>query len=105
MATSLQGESRPLVLPNLVTYLPCVELPRLGGGIAEPPSHIVTPADAPSPVREPDSSPFAGVLDLYELERLPLADSANPPRDIAVFRVDREIPGAMQAPPTSTAGG
>jgi arabinosyltransferase C len=107
LATLLdRGGSRPLVFPNLVTYVPCVELPRLGSGIVEVPSHIVIPADASSPVREPASSPFVGVLDLYELERLPLADSANPPDDVAVFRVDRQIPGAKEAPPMpATAGG
>jgi hypothetical protein len=72
----------------------------------EVPSHILVPADTASPVREPDSSPFAGVLDLYELERLPLADSAIQAEDIAVFRVDRDIAGAKEAPPIrATVGG
>ncbi|MDQ3672038.1 MAG: arabinosyltransferase domain-containing protein, partial [Actinomycetota bacterium] len=106
LARSLaRGASSSLVFPHLVTYLPCVSQPRLGGGIVEAPSHIVVATDADSPVREPASSPFAGVLDLYELERLPLADSAIPPEGVAIFRVDREIPGAKEAPARATVGG
>jgi hypothetical protein len=100
------GASGSLVFPHLVTYLPCVSQARLGEGIVEVPSHILISTDADSPVREPDSSPFAGVLDLYDLERLPVADSAIPPGDLAVFRVNRVIPGATEAPPMqSTVGG
>jgi hypothetical protein len=93
--------AKPLVFPNLVTYFPCVGLPRLGGGIVEPPTQILVPSDEPSPVREPDTSPFAGALDLYRLERLPLADSTNPPSRIAVFDVDQRIPGGTELAPTT----
>jgi len=100
LASSLRrGATGSLVFPHLVTYFPCVSQPRLGGGIVEVPSHILISTDAESPVREVDSSPFAGVLDLYDLERLPLADSAIPPEGTAVFGVDRKIPGAMEAAP------
>ncbi|MGH7540698.1 MAG: hypothetical protein ACRELC_06850, partial [Gemmatimonadota bacterium] len=105
LASSLAGSgSRPLVFPNLVTYFPCASQPRLGDGIVEPPSHILLPASSASPVREPETSPFAGVLDLYDLERMPLADSKIPPEDLAVFRVDREIPGAEEAPLVEASG-
>jgi hypothetical protein len=53
-----------------------------------------------------ETSPFRGVLDLYRLERLPVADSPDPPRDVvAVFAVERRIPGAMEAPPDRTTFG
>jgi hypothetical protein len=94
--------SRPLVFPNLVTYFPCAELPHFASGAAEAPRQIVIPSDAGSPVREPATSPFAGVLDLYQLERLPLADSGNPPDDFIVFDVAGDIPGAVEAAPTVT---
>jgi hypothetical protein len=97
--------SGSLVFPHLVTYLPCVSQAGLGGGIVEVPSHILVSSDADSPVREPDSSPFAGVLDLYDLERLPVADSAIPPEDLSVFRVNRVIPGATEAPPMQSTVG
>jgi hypothetical protein len=85
----------------LLPYLPCAELPRIGGGIVEAPNQILVPSDQPSPVREPDSSPFSGVLDIYRLERLPLADSPNPPRGVAVFDVDQRIPGGIQLAPAA----
>jgi hypothetical protein len=90
--------ARPLIFPNLVTYFPCAHLARLHGGAAEVPSQILVPTNVASPVREPDSSPFAGVLDLYRLERMPLADSRRPTSDFVVFDVVDRIPGATIAP-------
>ena len=94
--------ARPLILPNFVTYFPCAVLPTFAAGVAEVPSHIVVPEGVVSPVREPATSPFAGVLDVYTLERLPVADSARPPRGLLVFAVSRRIPGAVVAPPERT---
>ena len=91
-----------MVLPNLRTYFPCVRLPRLSGGIVAVPGSIVITSDAVSPIRYPGSSPFAGLLDLYPLARLPLADSEHPPDDIVAFEVQRDIPGAIVAPPVTT---
>ena len=95
-----RSDSPSLVLPNLVTYFPCARLPRLSDGIVEVPGQILVPRSSSSPVRYAVTSPFVGLLDLYELERLPLADSTNPPADFVVFGVERSIPGSMLIPPT-----
>jgi hypothetical protein len=100
LAVALEGgTSRTLVHPRLLTYLPCVELPRLADGVVQAPNQILVARNDPSPVAFPRSSPFLGVLDLYRLERLPVADSTNPPTSLVVFRVDQRIPGAMRASP------
>lgn len=94
--------SASLVLPNLVTYFPCARLPLLRNGIAEVPRQIVVLRNSVSPVRYGATSPFAGVLDLYPLERVTMADSSNPPEEFVVLGVDRRIPGAKVAPPIAT---
>ena len=91
-------DERQLVLPSLYLAFPCVRLPELSGGVVEPPHHVVTPRDSRSPVRF-DYSPFLHVLDLYGLQRLPLADSANPPANFAVFGVEQAIPRAQVVEP------
>lgn len=48
------------------------------------------------------TSPFDLVPELYQLTRLPLTDSPEPPRDIVVYMVDRHIPGGVVAPPDET---
>jgi hypothetical protein len=92
------SNARPLVLPSLFPAFPCVRLPQLSGGVVEPPDAIVVPRDSRSPVRF-TFSPFQYVLDLYGLERMPLADSANPPQNFVVFRLGETIPGASVAEP------
>ncbi len=92
--------SRSLVFTDVLMYLPCVRLPRLGDGIVEAPSYIVVSRDWPSPVQNPITSPFGRLFDLYRLERLPLARWTDAPRTIAVFRVDHRLPGALRAPPS-----
>ena len=92
-----------LVLPNLLTYVPCARLPQLRDGVAEVPDYIVSTRIPRAPglpvsVRYP-SSPFYGLLDLYGVRELQLT-GPNPPRQIAVFAVDRRIPGATEVSPT-----
>ena len=94
--------STALVQPNLLTFIPCADLPRLNSGIVDVPSTIVTTRESLTPVRYTATSPFTGVLDLYNLERLPLTDSKDPPRMVAVFAVDRGIRGAALAKPDRT---
>jgi len=94
-----QSDSLSLVFPNLVTYFPCARLPQLSDGIVEVPRQILVPRSSPSPLRYAETSPFVGLLDLYELGRLPLADSMNPPADFVVFNVQKVIPGAVLIPP------
>jgi len=94
--------SRTLVLSNLLTYVPCADQPRLGGGIVEVPAQVVALRDSVWPIFGRATSPFEGVLDLYRLERLPLADSKDPPGNVVLYEVDQRIPGAVNAPPDAT---
>jgi hypothetical protein len=104
LSQRVNRESSSLVLPNLYTYLPCTTLPELRAGIVEAPEYVLVSLNPLSPVRYPVSSPFAGLVDVYELERLSVADSENPPDELVVFE-RREIPGAKVAPPTVTTVG
>jgi arabinosyltransferase C len=94
-----------LVMPHLVTYLPCASQPRLQGGIAEVPAYIVSnPALTgiyTTAVKYP-TSPFLGLLDLYSVSYLPVSNLSNPIRDFVVLRVNRSIPGAVELPPSMT---
>jgi len=95
--------SRTLVVPNVLAYFPCVVLPRLGDGIVDVPDNVVLTRDAAWLHQERDTSPFLGVTDLYSLHRLSVADSPLPPRDvIAVYAVDKRIPGGVEAAPSKT---
>jgi Mycobacterial cell wall arabinan synthesis protein len=98
---SRPGE-RTLVLSELLTYFPCARLPVLGGGTVEVPSQIVLLSRSRSPVGNPFLSPWAGLFDLYRLERRSVADSANPLPELLVVGVDPRIPGAVRAPATRT---
>ena len=97
-----RNDPRTLVLPNLVTYFPCVRLPRLGSGIFEIPRYVLVSPNPHSPLRYPVSGPFAGLVDVYELVRLSTGDSRNPPDDALVYEVDQDIDGATLAPPVKT---
>jgi hypothetical protein len=91
--------AKTYISPNLVTYFPCSELPRLEDGVARVPDLLVVWHAADTPV-DFESSPFAGALDLYQLKRLPPVDSSGSRfTEFAVFEVDRRIPGASIAPP------
>ena len=91
-----------LVIPNMLMYLPCAGQPRLDDGVVETPRQIVAFLYA-WPVGLP-TSPFSGVLDLYRLQRFPLADATGTPRGSALYDVDRRIPGALTAPPDKASG-
>ena len=88
-----------LVLANVVMYFPCVHQPRLHAGIVDVPSQIVGANDS-WPVGT-GTSPFDGVADLYQLERLPLIDSAGPINWLVVYEIDQYIPGAIRTKPPS----
>jgi arabinosyltransferase A len=92
-----QGDA--LVLPDLLTYFPCTELPRLRNGVVDPPATVVGPFYGTSWLEVWETSPFRWLLDLYPLEQVELTD---PPPDVAVLRVDERIPGARLLPPTSS---
>ncbi|MDQ3672037.1 MAG: arabinosyltransferase, partial [Actinomycetota bacterium] len=95
----LSRRESSLVMPSLVTFFPCARLPRLGGGVVDPPGEIVLPRSSLTVLRF-TGSPFQGILDLYGLERLPLSDSENPPSEVVVFGVDHRLPGGAMASPT-----
>jgi Mycobacterial cell wall arabinan synthesis protein len=88
-----------LVHPAVRTYFPCVIQPRLERGQVDAPDWIVATTNQGNPLEIGRLSPFAGVADLYRLERLPLADSLHAPPGLVAFRVDRQIPGALEAAP------
>jgi hypothetical protein len=94
--------ARTLVPPNFMTYVPCVDLPRLRNGTVEVPQQIIAPRDTLWPMFGRDTSPFESLLDLYRLERLPLADSRYPPGNLVLYDVDRRIPGAVVLLPDAT---
>jgi hypothetical protein len=93
--------SRSLVYPEVLPYIPCADLPTLHDGVVDVPDRIVisTPNPVP-PLRYDVTSPFLGLLDLYDVERVPVADTMPPLERLQVYAVDRRIPGAMLAQPT-----
>ncbi|MGH3109594.1 MAG: arabinosyltransferase domain-containing protein [Gaiellaceae bacterium] len=91
------GGSRPLVLPNLLMYTPCVTLPKLADGVVEVPTSIVGYVSS-WPVGI-GTSPFDGILDLYRLDRFPISDDEGTLQQVAIYEVDRTIPGAARAAP------
>ncbi len=100
----MDGESsRTLVYPELFLYFPCANLPELRDGLVEVPQLVVIGKTESPPLRYHVTSPFVGLLDLYELERVPVADSRDRVDRLRVFAVDQRIPGAGLAPPTATA--
>ena len=103
LARRMAGTSAlSLVLPNMLMYVPCAHQPRLDDGVVEAPRQIVAflyswPVGLPT-------SPFSGLLDLYRLQRLSLADATGTPRGAVLYDVDRRIPGALTVPPDKTSG-
>jgi hypothetical protein len=102
LATVLGREQPTLALPNLLTYMPCIRQPAIRAS-ADVPRLIVGQQGALWPLGT-GTSPFDGVPHVYNLVRLPLTDSTDPPADIAVYLVDRRSGGAVLAPPVVTAG-
>jgi hypothetical protein len=88
------ASTQTLLMSPTVTYFPCVQLPRMHDGIVDVPDHLVTLRDAAATPVAYATSPFVGLLDLYTFERLPWADTANPPSDVTAFRIERRIRGA-----------
>jgi hypothetical protein len=94
--------SRSLVYPEVLPYFPCARLPNLHDGVVDVPDRIVisTPDPVP-PFRYNVTSPFLGLQDLYQLHRVPVADTRPALERLEIYDVDRRIPGAKLAPPTS----
>jgi hypothetical protein len=98
----LEVRSPSLALPNLLTYVPCVQQPRLGG-VAEPPKAILAFRNSTWPLGT-GTSPFDGITGVYQLVRLPLTQSAHQPNEVAVYVVDQRIDGGQLVPPEESAG-
>ena len=94
--------ARTLVYPELYLYFPCRNLPELRDGAVEVPEYVVIGETESPPLRYHVTSPFVGLLDLYDLERVPVADSVDQVDRLRIFEVDTRIPGASLAPPTRT---
>jgi arabinosyltransferase C len=91
--------ARALVNPAYVTYMPCATQPAFRHGVAEVPRYVLSvPSLSDLPVGYP-TSPFRGVADVFDLERVTFADSPRPPGDLGIFRVTERIPGAALVPP------
>ena len=103
LARLLERSVPSVALPNLLTYVPCIKQPRVAG-VTQVPKTIVGLSNSLWPLTT-DTSPFEGVAHLYDVVRLSLADSEDPPGDVAVYVVDRRIAGAAVAPPTVAAAG
>jgi hypothetical protein len=93
------GTSISLLHPAVVTYFPCASQPRMEGGQVEAPDWVIATKEQGNPLEVGRLSPFAGVVDLYRVERLPLDDSRPAPPDLVAFRVDRQIPGGVELTP------
>jgi hypothetical protein len=98
-----QGNGTTLVHPQLLPYMPCARLPKLHAGVVEPPSVLIYPQETQrgnsiprSLVVEDVSSPFAGVRDVFELQRLPVEDTPIPPSGMIVLTT-RPPPGMALA--------
>ena len=103
LAPLMSGDaSRTLVYPELYLYFPCRKVPELRDGVVEVPQYVVIGETESPPLRYHVTSPFVGLLDLYELERVPVADSKGSVDRLRVFGVDSRIPGGAQALPTIT---
>jgi hypothetical protein len=96
----LETRSPSLALPNLLTYVPCVQQPRVGA-VAEPPKAIVAFRNSMWPLGT-GTSPFDGITGVYQLVRLPLTDSAAKPNEVAVYVVDDRIGGGRLLPPETS---
>ena len=94
--------SRTLVYPELYLYFPCRRVPELRDGAVEVPEYVVIGETESPPLRYHVTSPFVGLLDLYELARVPVADSEDLVDRLRIFEVERDIPGASLAPATRT---
>jgi hypothetical protein len=80
-------------------YFPCVRVPRIHGGIAEPPEFVIAPWQKGALPVAYKNSPFIGLLDAYRLRPLTLGGS-GPWREISVYAVER-VPGSAELEPTS----
>ena len=99
----LSGGSRTALINSaVVTYMPCAARPSLFQGIASTPDYVLSVrAFSSSPV-DYSTSPFRGILDVYSLERVSLADSRTGLPEVDLYEVHRSVSGGMIAQPKRT---
>jgi hypothetical protein len=85
---------RTFVNPNRLAYFPCVRVPLIHDGIAEPPDFVIAPWQSDALPVAYENSPFIGLLDAYHLRPLTLGGS-GPWREISVYAVER-VPGSKE---------
>lgn len=85
-----------LVYPQLLPNFPCTRLPPLSNGVVQPPDYVLV-GDAL--LDEHTSNPFFGLADVYQLERISIADTKHWPKRVIVFRVERDLEGETRVPP------
>jgi hypothetical protein len=74
-----------LVSPFVLPMVPCARLPVVSSGVGEPPNLLVD-WNYPPAMTQADG-PFAAVPDLYQVRRLPLTDSEDPPDNVSLYEV------------------
>jgi hypothetical protein len=95
-----QDATRAFIAPDVYPYFPCARQPGVHGGIVESPDYVVRSSIYRKTFLY-NTSPFHGVRDLYRLERLALVGGFAP-RQLAVFAVNKEVPGSTELAPDST---
>jgi hypothetical protein len=96
-----ESDATALVSPAFLTYMPCAELPTLGGGLAEAPTYVLFTriwVEPNLPVGY-KTSPFRGATDVYTLERVSTAGSIVTDR-LLIWRVDSRVSGGMRLVPS-----
>ena len=66
-----------LIHPALLLYFPCARQPALRAGIVDAPNYIVWYGDTYQPLLFAAASPFAGVRDVFPVQRLPSSDGTS----------------------------
>jgi Mycobacterial cell wall arabinan synthesis protein len=96
-------EGQTWVSPIVAPYIPCAVLPALRDGVADVPMYVISAFAVRDLPLGYATSPFNGISDVYELERITFADSDNAPRDdLGIFRVHDRILGAELLRPDKT---
>ena len=95
---------KALISPALLTYMPCAIQPRLRAGVVDVPRYVVLARYFTNLPLLYSTSPFRGVLDVFALERISLADSeAEARRGLVMFEIHPRIAGGVVAEPDASA--
>ena len=99
-----EGGAEALVSPALLTYMPCTAQPRLQAGVVGVPRYVVMARAFTNLPLMYVTSPFRGVLDLFALERISMADSDQKAHTgLVMFEVHPRVAGGVVAQPDVSA--